>query len=287
MSLLIVTPIHNEAENIGVLAQQVALSTHKPDLWVIVDDGSDDGCGSMVDVATMPCRTTVVRRDNDGGLIAGSAFRAWQYGIDYAVNSGDSFTHVMKLDADVDLPSDYLENTLREFSENTAAGVVGGVLVGLRDREQTVQVPGPVKMYSWEAYQCLESVPRAVGFDVLDEVAVKRSGFTVRVNRGDHVALRRAIGASQGKVHGRRRNGRVCRWTGYWFPYFLLHAIRYAFRPPRLVGSIAMILGYVSAGSGPYDSSLRKAHSQEQREKIVAALRNPKRWLRDTYSIKS
>lgn len=285
MTLIVVTPIHNEANNIGILAQQLADSTRQPDLWIVVDDGSTDDGPAIVRGMNLPMETVVLSRENGGGLIGGSAFTAWQYGVDEAVRRCPEFDHVMKLDADVELPAKYLELVLEEFAGDQSLGLVGGVLVGKRDREQTVHVPGPVKLYSRSAYEAMSNVPRRVGFDVMDELAIKSVGLQVRVRKDLHFSVRRAIGASQGLVHGRRRNGQVCRWTGYWLPYFMLHAIRYVFRRPYVVGSVAMAYGFARAGAGPYPKELKAAHALEQRMKLRAAIRSPRRWIHETYGI--
>ncbi|WP_213576694.1 glycosyltransferase family 2 protein [Rhodococcus sp. USK13] len=285
MSLIIVTPIHNEEQNIGKLAEQLSISTRKPDVWIVVDDGSTDRGADIVRGLDLPMETIVLTRSNQGGLIGGSAFTAWQYGVDYQLARRSEFDYVMKLDADVELPSQYLEKALADFENGSNAGLVGGVLVGKGHREQTIHVPGPVKLYSAAAYKALADVPRVVGFDVMDELAIKAAGMQIRVRRDLPFTVRRAIGASQGLVHGRRRNGLVCRWTGYWSPYFALHALRYAARKPYFVGAIAMVHGYLTAPPGPYPHELTSAHAAEQRRKLREAVKAPRRWIRETYGI--
>lgn len=285
LSLLIVTPIHNEEANIGVLADQLASSTRQPDLWVIVDDGSTDAGAAVVRAKELPFETVVLERKNAGGLIGGSAFTAWQFGVDHAIGRHPDFSHIMKLDADVELPPSYLETALKAFKRDPKIGLVGGVLLGKRDREQTIHVPGPVKLYSADAYMALSEVPRRVGFDVMDELAIKSKELIVEVRKDLPFTVRRAIGASQGLVHGRRRNGVVCRWTGYWGPYFVLHAIRYLVRKPYIVGSGAMIYGYIKSSPGPYPPELKQAHAAEQKAKLLQALRRPRSWVRETYGI--
>lgn len=287
MSLLIVTPIHNEELNIGVLADQLVASTRHPDLWVVVDDGSTDAGARIVESMKLPFETLVLERKNEGGLIGGSAFTAWQFGVDEAISHHPDFSYIMKLDADVELPPRYLEQALWVFETDSSIGLVGGVLLGKRDREQTVHVPGPVKLYSAQAYKALAEVPRRVGFDVMDELAIKSSGLKVEVRKDLPFTVRRAIGASQGLVHGRRRNGLVCKWTGYWTPYFALHALRYFFRKPYVVGSAAMIYGYLKASSGPYPKNLKGAHAAEQKAKLREAIRRPRGWIRETYGVEA
>lgn len=281
MHLLVVTPMHNEADNVQGVHASLAHQTFSSFDWLVVDDGSTDGtAGKVRELAGAPTPILVSRR-NGGGLIGGSAYSAWRFGVDHGLGSGREYTHVMKLDADVRLPADYLEMVLARMTPGT--GIVGGVIVGTGMREQAHHVPGPVKLYSLEAFQSLAQLPSAIGFDVMDEVAVARRGQSTVVVKEARISLARAIGASEGSVHGRYRNGRVCRWTGYDLPYFLLHAIRYLGRRPFGIGSLAMVAGYCTAGSGPYDADLRRSHGNMQRAKLRAALRNPIRWTRETY----
>ena len=86
-------------------------------------------------------------------------------------------------------------------------------------------------------------------------------------------------------MHGRYRNGRMCRWTGYSFPYFLLHCARYAARRPYVVGALAMLWGYARAGRGPYATVLRRGHARMQRAKLGQAIRNPVGFWRRAYAI--
>lgn len=280
--LLIVTPVHNEAHNLTALVDCLAASTVKPDRWVLVDDGSTDGSLEMARSLDVPFPVTFVQRENSGGLIGGSAFGAWQFGVDEALTDAD-FDAIMKLDADVSLPPEYLERHLGHLSRCSGAGLTGGVLVEPGRREQNLHVPGPVKLYSIAGYRALSILPRAVGFDVMDEVAIKSAGLDVRVDKGSTFTLRRDIGASQGRVHGRMRNGRVCRWTGYDPFYFLLHAARYLFRKPYGIGGLAVVAGYLRAGPSPYSYDLRRSHAMEQRLKLRTASRNPIAWIRRVY----
>jgi dolichol-phosphate mannosyltransferase len=285
LKLLIVTPIHNEALNIVELAEALKSSSRQPDMWIVVDDGSTDQGPAMLARVDIPFPHMVVRREQTaGGLIGGSAFKAWQAGIDSLEGSVLDFDAIMKLDADVDLPEKYLERALQALDGDQRLGLAGGVLLGKGNAEQNLHVPGPVKMYSRLGFQALKPLPREVGFDVMDEVAIKHEGLHVLVQKDNYFGVRRSIGASQGLVHGRRRNGRVCRWTAYYPPYFALHALRYAFRRPYLIGTIAMVFGYITATDGPYPPELKKAHTDEQRGKLRDIIRSPISWVTATYS---
>lgn len=282
MTLLIVTPMHNEADNIEGLLASLRAQTFRDFDWVVVDDGSTDGTAARIAELDTDALATVVTKTNDGGLIAGSAYTSWRFGVAYALPRRP-YTHVMKLDADVRLASDYLERIVPLASGDV--GVAGGVIVTSGMAEQKFHVPGPVKLYSAAAYRATESMPSAIGFDVLDEVAASLAGLRTAVDTDARFELARAIGASEGRVHGRYRNGRVCRWTGYSFPYFLVHCARYAARRPYVVGSLAMLWGYLRAGRGPYAPELKKAHARMQRAKLGRALRNPFAFWREAYKV--
>ncbi|MBC2642714.1 MULTISPECIES: glycosyltransferase family 2 protein [unclassified Rhodococcus (in: high G+C Gram-positive bacteria)] len=280
--VLIVTPMHNERSNIGDLALSLSKLSFRAFDWVVVDDGSTDDSVMRLNEKGAIQRFRLEVRRNHGMLIGGSAFSAWRHGVDAA---GDlaKYTHIMKLDADVRLPTDYFELVLDRFTDDV--GVAGGVIENPKMREQRLHVPGPVKLYSVRAYRILEELPSAVGFDVMDEVAIQQRGLSVAVVESARFELARAIGASQGGLHGRYRNGRVCRWTGYDPLYFALHLLRYLARRPYILGSFAMLRGFVTAGTGPYAHHLKKAHRSIQRGKLTRAVRSPVSWVRNTYGI--
>lgn len=282
MTLLIVTPMHNEADNVAGIVATLRNQTFTDFDWVIVDDGSTDGTADLIATHDVERRAIVLPKTNDGGLIGGSAYSSWRFGVAHALPK-KAYTHVMKLDADVRLAPDYLERIV-PVAKGTV-GIAGGVIVSRGMTEQKFHVPGPVKLYTSAAYRATESMPSAIGFDVLDEVAAHLTGLTTLVEPAAKFELARAIGASEGQVHGRYRNGRVCRWTGYSFPYFLIHCARYAARKPYLIGSLAMLWGYVRAGRGPYPLELKKAHAKMQRAKLARAFRNPLGFWRDAYKV--
>lgn len=279
--LLVVTPVHDEEANIDGLVKAISAQTFRDFTWVIVDDGSTDRTPQMLSELSASGVAEILTKTNDGGLIGGSAYTSWRFGVEAALAASSTYTHVMKLDADVRLPPDYFQRVLEAF--DSGVGIAGGRIATHGMKEQLVHVPGPVKLYSIRAYLQTRSMPPAIGFDVMDEIASAQVGLRTVVIRDLYFDLSRAIGASEGGIHGRYRNGRVCRWTGYAPAYFVLHALRYLVRRPRAIGTAAMVYGYLTAGKSPYATSLRADHASLQRRKLRAALRNPRRFIRETY----
>lgn len=281
-SLLIVTPARNEGKNLQLLATSLKLQQYLPEmLWVIVDDGSTDDTASVAENLKVPFAYKLIRREKTGLLITGAAYSAWWQGVECGLEENSTFAYVMKLDADVNLEPNYFLEVFNVASI-VKEGIFGGVITGLQ-REQKTYVPGPVKMYSRLALEDLRMLPVATGFDVMDEVFCRVKGYPVSVVANAKFTMTRQIGHSQGKLHGRFRNGLVCKWVGYSRLYFVLHLIRYFFRKPYVFGFFWMLAGYLSADKGPYPEYLRMAHASMQLDRLAKILRNPYRTIRELY----
>ena len=100
---------------------------------MLVDDGSTDGtpeilgrlaerigCLKIVNVAEQPAGRVKDR------LATAAAPRTFNVGLDSV--EWRSFTHIAKLDGDIELPPHYFERLLAEFERDPELGLAGGVL---------------------------------------------------------------------------------------------------------------------------------------------------------------
>ena len=282
MRVAIVTPARNEATNLPHVARALC-RLRDPSLvsrWIIVDDGSTDGTSDVARGLNLPFELELLSKANDGGLRGGSAFSSFFAGADYAIGCHrPDETHVMKLDADALLSSDFFD----ALSLDNMSGLSGGIAVGAGDVEQQDLVPGFCKVYSIDAYEVIRRLPPAIGLDVIDQVALEAAGFSVVVTRSAHVRLIRSIGYSEGIVRGRRRNGIVSRWVGYDPVYFFFRLLRYSFRRPLICGALAMLSAYAKAGNGPYPNELKRRYRAKQREKLRVLVGRPSKFFSDLY----
>ena len=108
--VLIVSPVKNEAAHLEAVIRAVAAQDFPPARWIVVDDGSSDGTPAIArrlaaDIPFMDVLDEGVGRGGRDPLAEGAAPKAFNRGL--ALADLGEFTHVMKLDGDVELPPDY------------------------------------------------------------------------------------------------------------------------------------------------------------------------------------
>jgi hypothetical protein len=277
-NILIVTPAKNEALTLPFMAK--SLSEVKGGFigyWAIIENASSDDTFKVAQDLKCTFPTTVVSIESSGDLSTAPEFKAFLHAAAKYFQEHESYSHIMKLDADVILDPDYF---VQLFSSSEVVGMAGGPLA----HEQSDTIPGAVKLYSREAFNAIRDFPIALGFDVLDEVAVRRSGLPIEINQKARFKLLRETSSSQGRLKGRSRAGQVCRWSGYSKIYFLLRLVRYTFKPPIFTGAVLMLIGYLTAGGGPFDKNLKNDYREFQLRKLISLLRNPLQFIRLYYS---
>jgi glycosyltransferase involved in cell wall biosynthesis len=259
--LLLITPVRNEAANIERTVRAVAAQTRRPDLWLVVDDDSTDGTGEILRglaaelpflrVLEAPPRHTQAGPDR---LALAAEARAFNWAL--ATVAGEGFTHLGKLDGDVELPRDYFERLLLEFARDQTLGLAGGTLLEPSDggwREDPVpgyHVRGALKLYSRNCFAAIGGIEERLGWDTIDETYARMRGFATR-SLPELVALHhRPVGTADGALRGHARHGEcayICRYGAAWV---LLRSVKVArYRPLGLAGA-AFLFGYARAALG-------------------------------------
>ena len=131
--LLVISPVRNEAVHLELVADAVARQTRPPDLWVLVDDGSTDGTPKILArlserigfVKVVHTPEQLLPSAVKDRLATAAAPRTFNLGL-HSV-AWESFTHIAKLDGDIELPPDYFERLLGEFERDPELGLAGGV----------------------------------------------------------------------------------------------------------------------------------------------------------------
>jgi glycosyltransferase involved in cell wall biosynthesis len=256
--LLLITPAHDEAAHLGRTIRAVAAQTRPPDLWLIVDDGSTDETPRLLsrlapEVPFLEIRQTPQRHrdpEEDGLALAAEAI-AFNAAL-ASVDLGD-FTHVGKLDADVELPPDYFERLLSEFESQPKLGIAGGVLLERNGRGWApTKVPshhvrGAVKLYSRECFAAIGGVEERLGWDTIDETYARMRGYATRSLPEIAARHHRPVATRGGALRGRARHGQcayILRYDAWWV---ILRSFKVALQRPYLLSGIAFLYGYFQA----------------------------------------
>ena len=157
---VVVTPVRDEERHVEATVRSVAAQTIPPTEWIIVDDGSSDRTGDILDqyAAQFPWIRVIHRPNRGFRKSGGGVIEAFYDG--YSALRHDDWEFVVKLDGDLTLSPDYFEKCFEHFTEQPKLGIGGGAICHEVDGELKVEanpkfhVRGATKIYRracWEA----------------------------------------------------------------------------------------------------------------------------------------
>jgi len=247
----IVTPVRDEEEHIEATIQSVANQTERPAEWVIVNDGSSDRTGALIDrwAAELPW-VHAVHRPNRGFRKAGGGVVDAFYDGYRSLRSHD-WDFIVKLDGDLSFSPDYFQSCFEHFAAEPKLGIGGGEIYYDLGSEQQLEacpkfhVRGATKIYRKACWEAIGGLMPIAGWDTIDEVKANMLGWRTRSFADLRLIHHRLTGAADGLWRDRVKFGAVCYTCGY-HPLFLLARCVYKLvRKPYIVGSIAMFYGFV------------------------------------------
>lgn len=251
---VIVTPARNESRNLGHTLAALVAQTHRPLRWVIVDDGSGDGTGELIDAAARahPWIRAVHRADRGHRLQGTGIIEAFYDG--YAEAAALDWRFVVKLDADLSFAPDYFARCLAEFLADPLLGIGGGVIcrhdgppVPESPGDPHFHVRGATKIYRRDCWEAIGGLVRAPGWDTIDELKANMLGWRTRTFR--HIPLRhhRFTGTADGTWRTQVKFGRANYIAGYHPLFMAAKCLKRTLQPPYLLGALGLLWGY---GSG-------------------------------------
>ncbi len=265
MKILIITPACNEEKHLPVLIESVLLQSYLPTEWIIVDDGSKDNTSNVIKHASM--RHTWIkylRKDKKDVRAPGkSVMEAFYFGF----NNKDTLLYdiVLKLDADLVLPINYLEMIKTQFQKYAKIGICGGVCVVKNNNKYIIEhetnldhIRGAIKAYRKECFDDIGGLLKNMGWDTVDEHSARFKGWHVSVLTDLKVIHQRSTHQEYGFVKAAFRNGKML--YSIRMDLFLLFSniIKKCFKKPYLILGIAMFLGYINAFFTRYNKIVDK-----------------------------
>jgi glycosyltransferase involved in cell wall biosynthesis len=250
---VIITPARDEEEYLEKTILSVVAQTTRPVQWIIVNDGSRDSTGAIIDrYAALYPWITARHRSNRGFREAGGGVIDTFYD-GYAQIESSEWDFLVKLDADLSFSVDYFERCFSEFAVDPRLGIGGGGIYHEEGGELKLEenpkfhVRGATKIYKRECWDKLGGLLRAPGWDTVDELKANMLGWSTRSFLDLRVSHYRFTGTADGAWKDCIKNGRANYITGYHPFFMLVKCIRRFVRGPYSIGSAALLWGYLSS----------------------------------------
>jgi glycosyltransferase involved in cell wall biosynthesis len=278
-SYVLISPARNEAEFIELTIRSVVAQTIHPLKYVIVSDGSTDGTDEIVrsytrdypwiELVQMPARR---ERHFAGKAYAFNAGLARLESLDYDV--------IGNLDADVSFDAGYFAFLLARLADDPSLGVVG---TAFEDKSlhydyrfvSIEHVAGPLQVFR---RKCLEDIggyvpSKSGGVDHIAVITARMKGWKTRTFPEKVYRHHRQMGtAARGLVMARFKSGAVDYLLGSHPVWQICRAAYQMTKPPYVVGGLALLAGYVSAGARradrPVPSELVRFRRVEQMHRL-------------------
>jgi glycosyltransferase involved in cell wall biosynthesis len=249
LSYAVITPVWNEAANLGRLAACLKAQSAEPRAWLIVDTGSTDPTLELArDLAEETPWIHVLTVAEQAQARGGPVVRALNRGIESL--GPDLPDVVVKLDADLDFESTYFASLLDAFAANPQLGMASGVCFELENGEWVARhgtrshVWGASRAYRRACLADVVPLEERQGWDEIDAIKAQLHGWEVGTLADVPFRHLRAEGRRDG---GRKRwadQGDTAHYMGYRFSYLLM---RTAFKARRDPAAVTMVWGYLRA----------------------------------------
>lgn len=252
----LITPCRNEENYARRTLDSVARQSVPPALWMIVDDGSTDDTPQILEEYSkkLSFLKTLRRADRGHRHVGAGVIHAFNDGL--SVIELSDFDYICKLDLDLVLPPTYFERLIQRMEDDPRLGTCSGkphFRVDGRSRDEVCGDENSVGMTKFYRRSCFEQiggfVPQVM-WDGIDchrcrMLGWKAASFADPELRFEHL---RPMGSSQGDIlRGRKRHGEGQYFMGTGPLYLAASALyRFGSRPP-IIGSLAMLWGYLSS----------------------------------------
>lgn len=288
LTYVLITPARNEEAHIADVIGSVVAQTVRPLQWVIVSDGSTDRTDEIVQsYAQQHLWITLLRREPRANRDFGG--KAQAVNAAYRTLEAATFDLVGNLDADITLPSDYYEYLIERFATMPLLGVTGTPFVEdvARPDEHSYahgfadfnHVSGACQFFRRACFDEIGGYTpiKAGGIDWVAVTSARMRGWTTRTFVERVCFHHRAMGtADRSLTRARFRHGREEYLVGGHPLWQLMRGVYQMKNPPRVIGGLCLVAGYVSAWirrePSPVPPELRAFHRREQLSRLRRVL---------------
>lgn len=277
LKYVIVTPVKNEEKFIGQTINSVINQTIKPQRWIIVNDGSTDKTGEIIQrfAAKFSWIQEIENEKSPTRKMGGQA--ALMHGL--RLVNVDDYDYFVRMDGDVNYDPYFFEAIFHKFEGNPKLGIASGVCFVeepggmVEEKHPRFHTRGPLKVYLAECFKAIGGLDPEEGWDTIDEVKANMYGWQTRSFPELKVHHLRKTQTASGVLKGYRNAGRVAYYTGYHPIFMLARGVKNMFDRPYLLCGVNMLVAYL----GGYwrkmarvnDETLIKYLRQQQMNKLL------------------
>jgi biofilm PGA synthesis N-glycosyltransferase PgaC len=257
MKLAVIVPFLNEEGYLEASLGSLSRQTREPDRLLLVDDGSTDTSPEAARefarnhgyarALSRPRREPSRDRLAEAAELVAFTWAVDQLDIDWDV--------VCKLDADLELTSEFFANIEEQLHGDPRLGIAGAYLSiqtdagPKRERCPPDHVRGATKFYRRECFQDVFPLPVSLGWDTIDEVKARMHGWrtaSFSLPGGDPVHLR-PTATHDGALRGLYRAGRGTYAYGAHPLWVIVSGLRRIHAFPPLLGAMTFFSGWFVA----------------------------------------
>lgn len=258
MNYIIITPCYNEEKYIGKTIDSVLSQEIIPHKWVIVDDGSIDHTGQIIQkkIKNCPWAEYVYRNRVSGQTYYASNVFAIKEGLRCIEDV--EFDYIAILDADIVLPYNYYQQVLQYFTQDPKLGIVSGIYL-MRDGKNLNSVlndrrscPKNIMVFKRACYDAIGGfIPMKYGGeDTCACFAARMQGWKTWSYSDLVVEHSKPIGSGHtgNLLKIRFRHGIGEYFMGFSPLFQFIKSIRRCIKEqPFLIGGMARIVGFIYA----------------------------------------
>ncbi|HZM05593.1 MAG TPA: glycosyltransferase family A protein [Candidatus Saccharimonadales bacterium] len=264
---VVITPCRNEEQYLQKTIDSMVGQTLRPQKWIIVNDGSTDKTGSVIDHAAKEHAWIQAVHRNDRGFrkSGGGVIEAFYDG--YAQLGAIAWDYIVKLDGDVSFSPSYFADCIARFQIDEKLGIGGGTICSVASGgvepeahgDPPFHVRGAVKMYRRTCWEAIGGLHKATGWDTLDEVKANMLGWVTYTYTELKVTHYRFTGDADGSWKNWVKNGRANYITGYHPAFMLAKCISRLRDKPYVIAAAGLCVGFL----GGYFKKLPQVEDRE------------------------
>lgn len=252
MKFYIIIPAHNEEAYLRETLTSISAQSLLPSQIIVVNDNSTDNTEAIVNefMSKLPMLRKHNLQSEANHMPGAKVMQAFYKGYEQL---DEGYDVIMKLDADIILPPNYLQILAKNFSVDNKLGMCSG-LCYVKKGDAWVYEPvadkkhirGPIKAYSKACFKAIGGPKISIGWDTLDVLLAHYYGFSTKTIPELRVKHLKPTGEAYSKK-ARFLQGKAMYKMRYGFILTFIASLKTAFSQKRPQALINNIIGYLKA----------------------------------------